>query len=67
MVDGEFDYDETVDLILHREGEEAPLAESTGCRLRRLCKRLLINGRPRSLAACSSSETAPTSHPSTAS
>ena len=26
MVDGEFDYDETVDLILHREGEEAPLA-----------------------------------------
>jgi len=26
VVDGEFDYDETVDLILHREGEEAPLA-----------------------------------------
>jgi hypothetical protein len=26
VVDGEFDYDETVDLVLHREGEEAPLA-----------------------------------------
>ena len=34
--------DETVDLVLHREGEEAPLAmRSTGCRLRRLCKAVL--------------------------